>query len=70
MKIRKKHKIKTLEQLGEIITNENIEEMIGYIETHFRSLLLAKTFDKNTKSCGFTWIDDGKNEVEVIITNK
>jgi hypothetical protein len=70
MKTNKEYKIETLEQLGDIITPDNLKEILTYLEKHFIALLFVKSVDKDAKSSGFTWIDDGKNDVEVIITNK
>lgn len=60
----------SFEKLGSVVTKDNYKDLmlclLGCVTVH----LMAKEKSATTKLTGFTWIDDGKNEITgVTVTN-
>ena len=62
----KSHEIRTFEDLDNIVTEENVDMIMGNFYGVIKSLLLARKTIPNIKLLGFTWIDDGKIEVKSV----
>ena len=76
---KKTHKIKTTEDMLKVVTPENIDCFLKDFSSWLAISVLAKTANKEMgtaidilTSGIFTWIDDGKNDVniKVEVTNK
>jgi len=75
----KKHKIKTMQDATDIITRENLPRFLKDFEGFLMSYIIMAellealdTFSKEKektkiKTIGFTWIDDGKDNINVNI---
>lgn len=60
------HQIHTLEDLGEVITKENADMLIGNLYLMCIRFLEVKEKHPGLKLQGMTWIDDGKIELKEV----
>ena len=69
-----KHLIRTLEDIRNVITIENVDCFLKDFETWLRLSLITKDIERDTvkevEPTVFKWIDDGKNDIKVNITIK
>lgn len=64
----KHNKINTIQDIINVITSENIDTFLNDFEAVVRSALLIKeTTGITPQTDGFTWIDDGKNDITIKI---
>lgn len=70
----KTYKIKTIEDLSRVVTQENVENLMTDLKGVMLSLLLARAAsngnDDEIQMTEFDWIDDGKHEIHCTIEPK
>ena len=66
----KQHKLKTIEDITDMITHENITEFIADFEVYLKVIIETKQYPNGLfKADGLTWVDDGVKGVSDIVIN-
>jgi hypothetical protein len=68
MKKEKQYQIFSMEQLGEVVTEENIDILCENLKRALGFFVAAKKMNVNFE--GFTWIDDGKTDIKGVVIRR
>ena len=67
----KKHKLKTIAEIQDVVNLDNIDNFITDFEGFLRLAIMNKNiveqFGGSVLPAKFTWIDDGKNDISISV---
>lgn len=65
------YEIKTISDILKIVNHNNLENFLKDFELFLSNYVILKAMCKNDATCNeFTWIDDGKHNIEVNLVAK